>query len=124
MPLPMCNIGQLNSIHIDKKGLYWILWEMKKRYLALGWFPPYLLEACFNNLVPQQQQFTHNMYYDWITHLFQIQDVICGGKYFSKTGVGVSMDGGQVSVHFTKGIVNNPDAKKKSIHSVHARINS
>ena len=44
MPLPMHNIGQRNSIHIDKKGLYWILREMQKRYLALGWFPPYLSE--------------------------------------------------------------------------------
>jgi len=42
MPLPMCNIGQRNSIHIDKKGLYSILQEIQKCYLALGWFPPNL----------------------------------------------------------------------------------
>ncbi len=70
MPLPMCNIGQRNSIHIDKKGLYCILQEMQKHYLALGLFPPNLSEARFNNLVSQQRQFTHGMYHDWITHLF------------------------------------------------------
>jgi hypothetical protein len=120
----MCNIGQRNSVHIDKKGLYWILREMQKRYLALGRFPPNLSQARFNNLVSQQRQFTHDMYHDWITRLFRIQDVIRGGKYFSKTGVGVTTDGVQISVHFTKVIDNNPDAKKKPICSVRARVNS
>jgi hypothetical protein len=30
LPLPMCAMGQRNSIQIDKKGLYWILCELKK----------------------------------------------------------------------------------------------
>ncbi len=124
MPLPMCKIGQRHSINIDKKGLYWILREMKKRYLALGRFPPNLSEARFNNLVSQQQQFTHDMYHDWITRLFRIQDVIRGGKHFSKTGIGVTTDGVQISVHFTKVIDNNPGAKKKPIRSVRAHVNS
>jgi hypothetical protein len=36
----------------------------------------------------------------------------------------VTTDGVQISVHFTKVIDNNPDAKKKPICSVRARVNS
>ena len=46
MPLPMSSMGTRSHIQIDKKGLYWILREMKKRYLALGRFPVCLLPTC------------------------------------------------------------------------------
>jgi len=124
LPLPMCEMGKRRSIHIDKKGLYWIICELKKRYQAAGHFPPHLSTQRFNKMVKAQAKFDENMYWDWIHRLFRINNVITHNKVFSKNGIGLTTDGVSVSVHYKKYIEQNPNAKTKAIRSVRARINS
>ncbi len=124
MPLPMSSMGTRNSIQIDKKGLYWITREMKKRYQVMGVYPVQLSQTRFNNLVSQQVQFTAAMYSDWIHRLFQIGNVVTGSKVFSDKGIGLTTDGVQVSVHYTKYVAPNPNDKKKAIRSVRAMVNA
>ena len=62
LPLPMCAMGQRNSIQIDKKGLYWILRELKKRCEASGRYPGHLSFQLFQTLEKKQAMFDSNSY--------------------------------------------------------------
>ena len=122
LPLPMSTMGKRNSIQIDKKGLYWIIREMHKHYRTLGRYPVRLSVERFNGL-PSQRNFNEDLYCDWIHRLFRIQNVVTGNKLFAKTGIGLTTDGVQVSIHYYKYIAPNPDAKSKPIRTARAGLN-
>jgi len=124
LPLPMCAMGQRNSIQIDKKGLYWILCELKKRCGASGRYRGHLPFQLFQTLEKQQAMFTSISYKQWIHRLFHINDLLSRGKFFLDKGVGLTTDGVQVSIHYSKIVSVHPDAKKKPIKSAVARVNA
>ena len=74
---------------------------MERRYQAMGRFPVQISAERFNTLVSQQRQFNDIMNWDWIHRLFWINKVVTGSKVFSKTGIGLTTDDVQVSVHFS-----------------------
>ena len=56
--------------------------------------------------------------------MFRINDLLSCGKFFSDKGVGLTTDGVQVSIHYSKIVSVHPDAKKKTIKSAVARLNA
>ena len=51
--------------------------------------------------------------------MFRIKDLLSRGKIFSDKGVGLTTDGVQVSIHYSKSVSVNPDAKKKLESIIH-----
>ena len=56
--------------------------------------------------------------------MFRVNDLLSRGKFFLDKGVGLTTDGVQVSIHYSKSVSVNPGAKKKTIKSAVARLNA
>jgi len=104
LPLPFVNVRKRNSIHIDKKGLYFILSEYRRSDVNF--------EANHPNhpfLPTQYNSFNQLHYCKWMKYLFRISKILDGSKIFKQAGVGLTTNAISASVHFISNLTEDEE---------------
>ena len=94
-PLPFFTIEKAKSLQIDKKGLYFIIYEFHKAGCSFGAnHPP----------IPRggHSVFNCGLYREWIKYLFYVEKIMDGTKMFKYSGVAITTNAVSASVHYTK----------------------
>jgi hypothetical protein len=104
LPLPFVNVGKRNSIHIDKKGLYFILSEYRRSDVN---FEANHLNHPF--LPTQYNSFNQLHYCRWMKYLFRISKIVDGSKIFKQAGVGLTTNAVSASVHFIPNVTEDEE---------------
>jgi hypothetical protein len=101
LPLPFVNVGKRNSIHIYKKGLYFILSEHHRSDVNFKANHPFL--------PTQYNSFNQLHYCRWMKYLFCISKFVDGSKIFKQAGIGLTTNAVSASVHFVSNVTEDEE---------------